>query len=88
MSFVNSRRCAAGHVGGQMCGLRLQSASAVTQWTCTSLHALLPCPEVVSVAIAAAEFELRTLACGWIVPPPRQQGPAVSPHGWQIAHVL
>jgi len=56
--------------------------------TATSLHALPRCPEVISVAIAAPKFELRALARLWIVAPPGEQGSAVSPHGWQMAHVL
>jgi len=56
--------------------------------TATSLHTLPQCSEVIPVAIAAPKFELRALARRWIVAPPGEQGPAVSSHGWQMAHVL
>jgi len=59
-----------------------------TAYTATSLHTLPSCPEVISVAITAPKFELRALSRLRIVAPPGEQRPAVSPHGWQMAHAF
>jgi hypothetical protein len=56
--------------------------------TAASLDALPQCSEVISVAITATKFEFRALGCRWIVAPSGEQRPAVSSHGWQMAHVL
>jgi hypothetical protein len=60
----------------------------LADWTAASLHALAQRSEVVAVAIAAPKYKLGALARLWIIAPPGEQGPAVSPHGWQMAHVL
>lgn len=53
-----------------------------------SLHALLLCSEVISVAIATTEFEFCALASGRVIAPSGQQGSAVPPHGRKAAYVL
>lgn len=56
--------------------------------TRTNFHTLLLRPEIVTVAVTAAKFELCALSCGWIISPPGEQGPTVAPHGWETAHTL